>query len=128
MRRLWMHYTLLAWMLLAVGADAGAGEDPLRHAARNEQNYLLLEFTSTTCPACDEMQPVVDQVLAGHPELRFQKIDADLDVELSRRYKVKCVPVYVVLDREGEVRFNDVGMRTAEELEQILRQAGVSGR
>ncbi len=128
MRRLWMHYTALAWMLLAVGADASAGEDPLRHAAHSEQDYLLLEFTSTTCPACDEMQPVVDQVLAGHPELRFQKIDADIEVELSRRYKVKCVPVYVVLDQQGEVRFNDVGMRTAEELEQILKQAGVSGR
>ncbi|HSH68389.1 MAG TPA: thioredoxin family protein [Deferrisomatales bacterium] len=124
----WMRYTAAVWMLLVCGTDARAGEDPLRHAARSKQNYLLVEFTSATCPACDQMQPVVAQVLAGHPELRFQKVDADLEVELSRRYKVKCVPVYVVLDQEGEVRFNDVGMRTAEELEQILKQAGVNGR
>ena len=94
----------------------------------DEQNYLLVEFTSTSCQACDEMQPVLDKVLSRRPLLRFRRIDADHEVDLSRRYAVKCVPVFVVIDPEGKVRFNDVGMRTVEELEQILEQAGVNGR
>jgi thiol-disulfide isomerase/thioredoxin len=124
----WLRHTALTVMLLAGGTGAGAGEDPLRSAARQEQSYLLVEFSSTTCPACDEMQPIVSQVLERHPQLQYREIDADLEAGLSRRYEVKCVPVYVVLDPGGEVRFNDVGMRTAEELEEILDQAGVGGR
>jgi thioredoxin 1 len=127
MTRSWAGRVPLLWLLLAVCAGASDGADPLRNEARSRQSYLLVEFVSDSCPSCDEMKPIVDQVLANHPQLRFRKVDADLEVELSRHYEVKCVPVYVVLDRQGEVRFNDVGMRTAEELEQILKQAGVGG-
>jgi thioredoxin-like negative regulator of GroEL len=103
-----------------------AGADPLRTAALDGGRYVLAEFTSATCPACEEMQPIVQSVLAGHPEVQYRAIDADFEPTLSRDYGVKCVPVYVVLSPKGEVLFNDVGMRTAEELEQILKRAGAA--
>ena len=126
MRGLWLAAAAVACMVMS--SSAWAEDDPLRAAARAQQVFLLVEFNSSTCPACDEMRPVVEKVLAGRPDLRFKEIDADLEVELSKNYEVKCVPVYVVIDPEGEVRFSDVGMRTAEELDDILEQAGVGGR
>lgn len=116
-------------LFLLVGASpTHAEEDLLRSAALNEQRYVLAAFYSDTCPACDEMRPVVSEVLQRYPQVLFQTVDADREVALSRRYEVKCVPVYVVLDTQGKVRFNEVGMRTVQELEQILEQAGVGGR
>jgi thiol:disulfide interchange protein len=51
--------------------------------------------------------------------------DADIEVELAKKYRVRCVPVYVVVDPNGEVKFNDVGMLTESELEEILHRAGL---
>jgi len=130
----WRFLATLAnavWLgfFLCVGASpTHAEEDLLRSAALGEQSYVLAAFYSDTCPACDEMQPVVREVLKRYPQVLFQTVDADREVALSRRYEVKCVPVYVVLDTQGQVRFNEVGMRTVQELEQILEQAGVGGR
>lgn len=118
----------LGLLLLVAASLSHAEEDLLRSAALSEQSYVLAAFYSDTCPACEEMQPVVREVLKRYPQVLFQTVDADRDVALSRRYAVKCVPVYVVLDSQGKVRYNEVGMRTVQELEQVLEQAGVGGR
>ncbi len=117
-------FALLASILLA-GVASGADDDPIVGAAIRGKTHVFAEFVSRTCPACEEMGPVVRQVLVRHPRVVHQVHDADREEDLARRYAVKCVPVYVVVDPEGRTRFNDVGSRTVEELEGILRSAGV---
>ena len=117
-------FGLLAPILL-VGIASGADRDPIVGAAVDGKTHVFAEFVSQTCPACEEMGPVVRQVLARHPRVVHQVHDADREEDLARKYEVKCVPVYVVVDPKGRIRFNDVGSRTAEELEEILRGAGV---
>jgi thiol-disulfide isomerase/thioredoxin len=107
---------------------AGASHDPIVGAAISGKAYVLAEFVSATCPACEQMQPVVRSVVARHPGLIHQVHDADREAELAKTYEVRCVPVYVVVDPEGQVRFNDVGLFTADELEEILRGAGAGTR
>ncbi len=102
--------------------------DPLVAQATAERAYVFAEFVSKTCPVCDEMAPVVREVLGRYPDVRHQVHDADTEVALSKKYKVRCVPVYVVVDPEGSVRFNDVGLFTADELDAILREAGAAPR
>ena len=121
----------LLFLLLILAAPLGtvtalAADDPLVSAAAAERRFVFAEFTSVSCPACDEMRPIVDELRAKYPGVVYQQIDADLEPGLSRRYGVKCVPVYVIVSPDGEVRFNDVGMRTTEELEAILAAAGVA--
>ncbi len=105
-----------------------ASADPLLKAAAAKKAHVLAEFVSATCPACEEMKPVFAEVLRRNPELVHQVHDADEQVELAKKYKVRCVPVYVVVDPQGTVRFNDVGVRTTEELLEILRRAGFPAR
>lgn len=107
---------------------AGAPHDPIVGAATSGKAFVLAEFVSETCPACEQMQPVVRSVVGRYPELIHQVHDADRQVDLAKRYGVRCVPVYVVVDPEGQVRYNDVGLFTSEELDQILRDAGAAGR
>jgi len=120
-----IHFGLLALLLLAGPAAAEPPEDPLVQAAVGGKTHVFAEFISSTCPACDEMRPVVARALTRHPRVVHQVHDADREEELARKYAVRCVPVYVIVDPEGRVRFNDVGLRTVEELEEILRAAGV---
>jgi thiol-disulfide isomerase/thioredoxin len=97
-------------------------------AATAGKAFVLAEFVSDTCPACEQMRPVVHSVVARHPGLIHQVHDADRQADLAKKYQVRCVPVYVVVDPEGQVRFNDVGLFTADELDGILRDAGAVGR
>lgn len=114
-----------AWMpALAAPPARAAGPDPITRAATSGKAFVLAEFVSDTCPACEQMQPVVRSVVVRFPHLIHQIHDADLQVELAKKYEVRCVPVYVVVDPEGQVRFNDVGLFTADELDEILRGAG----
>lgn len=107
---------------------AGASHDPIVGAATSGKAFVLAEFVSDTCPACEQMQPVVHSVIRRYPDLIHQVHDADLQVDLAKKYQVRCVPVYVVVDPEGQVRFNDVGLFTSEELDEILREAGAVSR
>ncbi len=113
---------LLFGALLPLAARAG---DPLVAEATAKKTFVFAEFISKTCPACEEMKPIVDAVLRRTRGVVHRVHDADLELELSKRYQVRCVPVYVIIDPRGEVRFNDVGLRTETELEEILREAGV---
>jgi len=114
----------LGWAPPALATEPAP--DPAATAAARKA-YVLAEFVSATCPACEEMSPVVRAVLARHPGVVHQVHDADAEVDLAKKYRVRCVPVYVVVDPEGRVRFNDVGLLTEAELSEILRGAGARG-
>ncbi|MBI5018018.1 MAG: thioredoxin family protein [Deltaproteobacteria bacterium] len=119
---------LAATACLTAPVRAAEPKDPLIAEAVGKRTFVLAEFVSRTCPACQDMRPVVEAVLARHRGVGHQIHDADVEVELSQKYEVKCVPVYVVVDPKGQVRFNDVGTRTEEELDEILRAAGARRR
>lgn len=119
---------LLLAVWIAAPASAAQPKDPLVAEALGKHTFVLAEFISRTCPVCRDMRPVVEVTLARHPGVAHQVHDADEDVELAKKYGVKCVPVYVVIDPKGQVKFNDVGTRTAEEFDEILRAAGVRRR
>ncbi len=119
---------LLAGMVLAgpSAAAAPAEPDPLVAEALATGRPVLGEFVSETCPACDQLRPALEQVLSRHPHIVHRVHDADKEPELAKKYGVKCVPVIVIIGPDGRVRFNQVGFWTEEELEQVLRDAGVA--
>ncbi len=119
---------LLAGMVLAgpSGAAAPPEPDPLVAEALATGRPVLGEFVSETCPACDQLRPALEEVLSRHPHIVHRVHDADKEPELAKKYGVKCVPVIVIIGPDGQVRFNQVGFWTVEELEQVLRDAGVA--
>ncbi|GEM_PF-770819 len=119
---------LLAGVILAGPwpAAAAAEPDPLVAEALATGRPVLGEFVSETCPACDQLKPALEEVLSRHPHIIRQVHDADKEPELAKKYGVKCVPVIVIIGPDGKVRFNQVGFWTVEELEQVLRDAGVA--
>ncbi len=122
MRRWWALAAAGLWL----GVAAAAEPDPLVRTAKETGRPVLGEFVSETCPACDQLEPTIEEVLARHPRIVRRVHDADREPELAKKYGVKCVPVLVIVDPEGRVRFNQVGFWTAEELEAVLREAGVA--
>lgn len=120
---------VLGFLLLTAAPSRGAEPfDPLRTEAKEKHVYVLAEFFSRSCPVCRDAHPVAKAAAARHRAVLLQRHDADKETELATRYGVRCVPVYVVIDPEGAVRFNDVGPRTADEFDALLEKAGAKRR
>ncbi|MFO0916384.1 MAG: trypsin-like peptidase domain-containing protein [Pirellulales bacterium] len=86
-RRAWLLVPLVVLALLPSLATAA--------------NLQVVEFTSASCAACRQVQPVIEQFLAkGYP---ITQVDADKQAELANRFQVTKLPTFVVLRDNQEI-------------------------
>jgi hypothetical protein len=83
-----------------------------------ELDWLLVLFSSETCLSCHEAREALTPI-------RFDRVAVqDLPVETSRaihdRYSVDAVPIMVLADTDGVVRWSYLGAPPAEALRDIL--------
>ncbi|HKS74459.1 MAG TPA: TlpA disulfide reductase family protein [Terriglobales bacterium] len=110
---------------------------------------VLLEFWTTWCPYCKQEQPVVDQITrefadkglivlaidVGESKKTVKKYLQDTprscpivlteDTNLAAMYEAKSYPIYVVIDRDGNVAAEQRGAGGEDSLRHMLRQAGL---
>ena len=108
---------------------------------------VLLQFWATWCKYCRGDQPAVDEVAAefadrglvvlavnvGEPRKKVQKyleqsprsckIVLNEDTNLPAMFAAKAYPLYVLLDREGNVAGTQNGAAGADALRRLLRKA-----
>jgi hypothetical protein len=76
--------------------------------------WLVVAFTSETCDVCASVWQRA-HVLESD-EVAVQNVEAKADRELHQRYRIDAVPMVVVADEQGDVRWNCVGPLTASDL------------
>lgn len=99
---------MLAW-LVALAAVLCVGET---------NDRVILEFRSPQCPACDHLQPVLDQLVQEGWVVR--PIDIERDRAMAERWRVRQVPTMVVVAKGEEVD-RIVGYVPLEELRPRLQ-------
>jgi thiol-disulfide isomerase/thioredoxin len=91
-------------------------------AARGQNNEtVLLDFTSPHCGPCRQMAPIVDgHIAAGYP---IKKIDVTVDTATAQRYGVTQIPCFIMLvnGREASRR---VGAMSGQELQAMFPPVG----
>ncbi len=79
----------------------GWTEDPPARADIDAQpGAMLLEFGTSWCGHCRRAQPLIDEVLAERPQLRYLKVADGPGQPLGRSFGVKLWPTLVFL-RDG---------------------------
>jgi len=80
-------------------------------ATDGQRSPIVIAFTSKTCAACQHDKPTLDRL---NERFTIQTIDVDEQPELARRFHVRNLPTYVVLQDGVEVhRTGDVSTLSA---------------
>lgn len=81
---------------------------------------VLVMFYMANCPACKQMQPIVQQLAqAGQPVLR---VDAVANRALQQVYGIQRAPVFVII-KDGLIYDRVEGGTSLQDLQQRLASA-----
>jgi thioredoxin 1 len=76
-------------------------------------------FTADWCNPCKKVRPIVEEINRESFNLKFQIIDADLNIELIKKFEIKSIPTFIIVDN-GEVLRRITGSQTKNTLEKFL--------
>ena len=77
-------------------------------------------FTADWCGPCKKVRPIVEELSRDQSEVKFQIIDVDSEEELARRFEVRSIPTFILIEDGQEVnRFT--GAKTRKDLENFIK-------
>jgi thiol-disulfide isomerase/thioredoxin len=79
----------------------------------------ILYFTADWCNPCQRTKPVAEE-LNSEGVIRFQFIDVDTEMELVKRFEIKSVPTFILIEDGKEV----ARMNGAKNKDQFLEFIG----
>jgi thioredoxin-like negative regulator of GroEL len=74
-------------------------------------------FTADWCQPCKRVRPIVEDMKKDGFE--FQMIDADYEQLLVKKFEIKSIPTFILLE-DGKETSRITGAKTREELESFI--------
>lgn len=92
---------------------------------QNKQNFefTLLEFGSTGCTICKQMEPVLEEMRNSEkPKVNvvFLNIMHPENLSMMKYFGISAVPMQILLDKQGKEFFRHYGFISVEKLNQEL--------
>lgn len=81
----------------------------------------LLRFSAIWCPECLVSQDIWEKVISDFPSLVHESVDIDEREDLSLRYSIKKVPVYMFVEEDGSEIARLTGYQERDDLEKFIR-------
>jgi thiol:disulfide interchange protein len=79
---------------------------------------MLAYFTATWCGPCQKMKGTTfadERVESALHKFSIVKVDVDEEKELAMKYHAESVPMFVILDNDGNVKRETAGYMNADE-------------
>jgi len=78
----------------------------------------ILYFTADWCNPCKRVRPIAEE-LDRENVIKFQFIDVDDSGDLSRKFEIKAIPTFILMEDGKELRRIN-GAKTREQLEDFI--------
>lgn len=87
-----------------------ANEQKFEDLVLSSEEKVVVDFYTPTCPPCQMMAPIVDQVAEELSDtLKVFKVDASKNQSLTEKYRVNSVPTFILIEG-GEVKKSRSGV------------------
>ena len=80
----------------------------------------IFYFTAEWCNPCKKTRPIVEELNRESADVRLQIIDVDIEGELARKFEIRSVPTFIVLEDGKEIK-RVTGAQTREQLEGLIQ-------
>ena len=57
----------------------------------------ILYFTADWCNPCKRVKPIVEELNREQTEIKFQIIDVDIEMEMTKKFEIKSVPTFILM-------------------------------
>jgi thioredoxin 1 len=54
-------------------------------------------FTALWCSPCKKVKPIVEELNRDQTEVKFQIIDVDVEMEITKKFEIKSVPTFILI-------------------------------
>jgi thioredoxin-like negative regulator of GroEL len=79
----------------------------------------ILYFTAEWCNPCKRTRPIAE-ALDRDGIMKFQFIDADDNGDLCRKFEIKAVPTFILVEDGNELRRMN-GAKTQDQIEEFIK-------
>ena len=76
-------------------------------------------FTADWCGPCKKTRPIVEEM--KKEGFQFQIIDADYEQLLVKRFQIKSIPTFILIENEKEIS-RITGAQTKDSLEKFINE------
>ncbi|MCL5024540.1 MAG: thioredoxin family protein [Nitrospirae bacterium] len=106
---------------------SNAGEvDTVLNIARKDGKLVMLELGSVGCIPCEQMKPVMEKLRRNYKgKLEVVFVDIRKEQDAARKFGVYVIPTQIFLDKSGKVIHRHIGFYGYEEIEPVLKKAGI---
>ena len=78
----------------------------------------VLYFTADWCNPCKKVKPIVEE-MNRESITKFQLIDVDSEMELVKRFEIRSVPTFILIEDGKEIK-RTTGAKTRGQLEEFI--------
>ena len=93
----------------------------LLSSQKQDHEYKLYEFGMKGNDISDEMDQIVAEVVKQYEDvIEFEFIDVTASTAIVNAYNINSIPTFILIDKEGRVKYRTKGKMTKDELKQFI--------
>jgi len=96
-------------------------DSTFRSFVEGAAGLTVVDFYSDSCPPCRVLAPILEELAAKNPNVRFAKISTVEAPRVAKDLNISAVPT-LVFYKDGEIAEGVVGLRSKTEIQRIINE------
>lgn len=116
LKNLFLFISLVCFFQIGFAEEVSNYEDAVK-LSRETNKEIFLYFGADWCGYCKKMEKVLEdkQVSANMNDYIVLKLNKDFNENLSKRYNVKSIPDYMIIDKDENILKRHKGYKDKKE-------------